>query len=145
MNARTARNLKPESRLVYDDGRAGHAGVGATVIGTNDAGCMVQFDDRADSTFIGWADMSWWNHLSVEKVFDVNNSDLVGKAVVDYDYVEQREVRGLIVSECLGYLAHSDNEATIITIEWDNDVTTRHTLESVSLSAIAARDELRLY
>ena len=52
-------NLKAGDRLTYDDGRPGHAGVGATVLEVGERGMVVQFDDRADTTAVRFGDAEW--------------------------------------------------------------------------------------
>ena len=42
--------------MSYDDGRPGHQGVGSTVLAVDERGMTVQFDDRADTTYILFSD-----------------------------------------------------------------------------------------
>ncbi len=59
-------DIRPGSRLQYDDGRPGHC-VGATVLEVGCAGFVAQFDDRADTTAILIDDRAWTDHLTVIK------------------------------------------------------------------------------
>lgn len=51
----TIDQIKPGSRIVYNDGRAGHSGIFADVLSVDSNGMMVQFEDRADRTRINFA------------------------------------------------------------------------------------------
>ncbi|NJD37042.1 MAG: hypothetical protein FIA89_01785 [Geobacter sp.] len=51
--------------VVYDDGREGNSGVRAVVLTNSSYAMQVQFDDRADSTFIRHSDRGWTDHLKV--------------------------------------------------------------------------------
>lgn len=55
-------NLKPGSRIVYNDGRGDAF---ATVLEVNDRGCTAQFDDRARSTYMAWNERAWWDHIKL--------------------------------------------------------------------------------
>jgi hypothetical protein len=57
--------LKKGDRIIYNDGRPGHQGVPATVIGVDDCGMTVQFDDRADTTRISFSDRAWMDFLAI--------------------------------------------------------------------------------
>lgn len=58
-------SIKPGSRLLYNDGRAGHKDIGADVIGCSPDGVVVQFEDRADTTYIGRNDGQWWGNIRI--------------------------------------------------------------------------------
>jgi hypothetical protein len=51
--------FKPGQSLSYDDGRAGHRQVKATVLSVGPAAMVVQFEDRADTTTIRFSDSQW--------------------------------------------------------------------------------------
>jgi hypothetical protein len=51
--------------ISYDDGRRGHSGVRATVLEVDSRGMTVQFDDRADTNYVLFADPSWISFVSV--------------------------------------------------------------------------------
>ena len=55
--------FKIGDRLTYDDGRPGHQGVQATVLSADADGMTVQFEDRADTTYIRFADRAWMDHI----------------------------------------------------------------------------------
>lgn len=61
----TVDQIKKGVSIVYNDGRAGHSGVLATVIEVNQNGITVQFDDRADSTRIAFSDRGWMDHIEL--------------------------------------------------------------------------------
>jgi hypothetical protein len=64
----TVDQIKPGSRIVYSDGRAGHSGVFADVLSVDSYGMMVQFEDRADRTRINFSDRAWMDFI--ELVFE---------------------------------------------------------------------------
>ncbi len=65
MKLNPAYQVKAGSRISYDDGRPGHQGVEATVIDVVDGhGMLVQFDDRADTTYILFSDRAWMDFIS---------------------------------------------------------------------------------
>ena len=61
----TLDQIKKGGRIVYDDGRPGHAGVLATVLAVDETGMTVQFDDRADTTRIQFSDKGWMDYIEV--------------------------------------------------------------------------------
>ena len=65
MRPRVEHQIEQGSRISYDDGRPGHEGVGATVLAADEQGMTVQFDDRADTTYIAFADALWMDFISV--------------------------------------------------------------------------------
>jgi hypothetical protein len=64
----TIDQIKPGSRIVYNDGRAGHSGIFADVLSVDAKGMMVQFEDRADRTRINFSDRTWMDFI--ELVFE---------------------------------------------------------------------------
>jgi hypothetical protein len=53
-------------RISYDDGRPGHRDARGTVLEvTPGHGMLVQFDDRADTTYIVFSDPRWMDFLSL--------------------------------------------------------------------------------
>ncbi len=66
MKLRVQDQVKERSRISYDDGRPGHQDVRATVLEvTVGHGMLVQFDDRADTTYILFSDPRWMDFISV--------------------------------------------------------------------------------
>jgi hypothetical protein len=61
----TLDRIKPGGRIVYNDGRPGHAGVMGAVLAVDTKGMTVQFDDRADANEIAFADRAWMNFIEV--------------------------------------------------------------------------------
>jgi len=61
----TVDQIKKGGRIVYNDGRAGHSGVFATVIEVDAKGMVVQFEDRADTTRIAFSDRGWLDFLEL--------------------------------------------------------------------------------
>jgi len=61
----TVDQIKRGGRIVYNDGRAGHSGVLATVLAVDKKSMTVQFDDRADTTSIGFSDRQWMDFIEV--------------------------------------------------------------------------------
>jgi hypothetical protein len=55
----TIDQIKPGSRIVYNDGRPGHSGIFADVLSVDSKGMTVQFEDRADITLIVFSDRAW--------------------------------------------------------------------------------------
>ena len=53
------------SRVVYNDGRAGHSGVLGTVLKLDSVGMTVQFDDRADTTYIAFDERRWMDFIAL--------------------------------------------------------------------------------
>jgi hypothetical protein len=65
MRLNVAKAVKRGSRISYDDGRAGHRGVEATVLEVDERGMTVQFDDRADTTYIPFSEPRWMDCISL--------------------------------------------------------------------------------
>ena len=61
----TIDQIKPGSRIVYNDGRAGHSGIFADVLSVDAKGMMVQFEDRADRTRINFSDRAWMDFIEL--------------------------------------------------------------------------------
>lgn len=57
--------VRKGSRISYDDGRPGHQGVEAAVLAADRRGMTVQFEDRADTTYILFSDPRWMDFISV--------------------------------------------------------------------------------
>ena len=65
MKLNVAYQIKAGARISYDDGRPGHQGVQATVLAVDGRGMTVQFDDRADTTYILFSDAKWMDFVTV--------------------------------------------------------------------------------
>ena len=65
MKVRIQDEVKSGGRVVYDDGRPGHSDATATVLRVDSRGMTVQFDDRADTTYIRFSDRKWTDFLTV--------------------------------------------------------------------------------
>jgi hypothetical protein len=65
MKLNVAYQVKPGGRISYNDGRPGHEGVQATVLAVDPKGMTVQFDDRADTTYIQFSDKQWMDFIEV--------------------------------------------------------------------------------
>ena len=65
MKLNVAYQVKAGGRISYNDGRPGHEGVEATVLAADSRGMKVQFDDRADTTYILFSDPRWMDFISV--------------------------------------------------------------------------------
>jgi hypothetical protein len=70
----TVDQIQVGSRLVYNDGREGHQEVFATVLEVNAKGMKVQFEDRADTSQIAFADRGWMDFI------ELADQPAVGKA-----------------------------------------------------------------
>jgi len=58
--------VKKGCRISYDDGRPGHQDVRATVIEVTDGhGMLVQFDDRANTTYVMFSEPRWMNCIEI--------------------------------------------------------------------------------
>ena len=57
--------IKKGGRIVYNDGRHGHKDVFATVLAVDTKGMVVQFEDRADTTRIAFADRGWMDYIEL--------------------------------------------------------------------------------
>lgn len=57
--------IRKGGRISYNDGRPGHEGVEATVLAVDPQGMTVQFDDRADTTFILLSDPRWMDFIEL--------------------------------------------------------------------------------
>jgi hypothetical protein len=65
MRLRVQDQVMQGSRICYDDGRPGHQGVQATVLAVDSRGMKVQFDDRADTTYVPFSDRRWMDFICV--------------------------------------------------------------------------------
>jgi hypothetical protein len=65
MKLNVAYQVKAGGRISYNDGRPGHEGVEATVLAVDSRGMTVQFDDRADTTYILFSEPRWMDFISV--------------------------------------------------------------------------------
>ncbi|HEV2395034.1 MAG TPA: hypothetical protein VG146_22010 [Verrucomicrobiae bacterium] len=66
MKFNVAHQVEAGGRVLYDDGRPGHQGVEGLVLEVVDGhGMLVQFDDRADTTYILFSDPRWMDFVSV--------------------------------------------------------------------------------
>ena len=61
----TVDRIKKGGRMVYNDGRAGHTDVFATVVAVDAKGMTVQFEDRADTNYIAFSDQGWMDFIEV--------------------------------------------------------------------------------
>ncbi len=52
----------------YNDGRKGHEDVQAEVLTVNRTGMVVQFADRADTTYINFTDDAWMKYITVSAI-----------------------------------------------------------------------------
>ena len=59
--------FKKRGTIVYDDGRPGYQNVKAVVLSRTAKGMIVQFEDRADTTYIPFSDRAWMDFISVGK------------------------------------------------------------------------------
>lgn len=51
------------SKIIYNDGRAGHVNVIATVLRSDAKGMTVQFEDRMANTYISFSDRGWMDFI----------------------------------------------------------------------------------
>ncbi len=66
MRLKTRDEVTNGSTISYDDGRPGHQDVRATVLEVVDGhGMLVQFEDRADTTYIPFSNSRWTDSLEV--------------------------------------------------------------------------------
>ncbi len=61
----TVDQIRKGGRVVYNDGRPGHSGVYATVIEVDQSGMTVQFEDRADTSYIAFSDRGWMDFIEL--------------------------------------------------------------------------------
>ena len=61
----TVDQIKEGGRIVYSDGRPGHSGKFAAVLKVDAKGMTVQFEDRADTTYIAFADGRWMDFIEL--------------------------------------------------------------------------------
>jgi hypothetical protein len=61
----TIDQIKPGSRIVYNDGRPRHSGIFADVLSVDPKGMTVQFEDRADMTRIAFSDRAWMDFIEL--------------------------------------------------------------------------------
>jgi len=57
--------IKKVGRIAYNDGRPGHQGVQATVLQVDRVGMTVQFNDRADTSYIRFSDRAWMDFITL--------------------------------------------------------------------------------
>ena len=66
MKLRVQDQVKEGCRILYNDGRPGHQDVRATVLEiTAGHGMLVQFDDRADTTYILFSEPQWMQFITM--------------------------------------------------------------------------------
>ncbi len=61
----TIDQIKPGSRIVYNDGRPGHSRIFAEVLSVDPNGMLVQFEDRADRTRVTFSDRAWMDFIEL--------------------------------------------------------------------------------
>jgi hypothetical protein len=61
----TLDQIRRGGRIVYNDGRPGHQGTAAVVLAVDGLGMTVQFEDRADSTYIRFSDRAWTDFIQL--------------------------------------------------------------------------------
>ena len=61
----TIDQIKPGSRIIYNDGRLGHSGIFGDVLTVDAIGMTVQFEDRADITRIAFSDRAWMDFIEL--------------------------------------------------------------------------------
>jgi hypothetical protein len=61
----TIDQIKPGSRIIYNDGRLGHSGIFGDVLTVDAKGMTVQFEDRADMTRIAFSDRAWMDFIEL--------------------------------------------------------------------------------
>ncbi len=61
----TVDQIKKGGRIVYNDARPGHSGALATVLGVDPKGMTVQFEDRADTTYIAFGERRWMDFIEI--------------------------------------------------------------------------------
>jgi hypothetical protein len=61
----TIDQIKPCSRIVYNDARPGHSGIFGDVLSVDTKGMTVQFEDRADMTRIAFPDRAWMDFIEL--------------------------------------------------------------------------------
>ena len=61
----TIDQIKPGSRIVYNDGRPGHSGIFGDVLAVDAKGMTVQFEDRANTTCIAFSDRAWMDFIEL--------------------------------------------------------------------------------
>lgn len=61
----TIDQIKPGSRIVYNDGRSGHSGIFGDVLSVDPKGMTVQFEDRADITRIAFSERAWMDFIDL--------------------------------------------------------------------------------
>lgn len=65
MKLNIVHQIRKGGRIAYNDGRPGHQGVEAVVLAVDARGMTVQFEDRADTTYILFSDAKWMDFISV--------------------------------------------------------------------------------
>ena len=61
----TVDQIRKGGRIVYNDGRPGHSCVFAVVLSVESKGMTVQFEDRADTTYIAFSDRRWMDFIEI--------------------------------------------------------------------------------
>jgi hypothetical protein len=67
MKVNIVQQIRRGRRIAYNDGRPGHQGVEATVLSIGQNGMTVQFDDRADRSYILFSEPRWMDFIVVVK------------------------------------------------------------------------------
>jgi hypothetical protein len=65
MKLDVAYEIKAGARISYNDGRPGHQGLEAIVLAVDSGGMTVQFEDRADTSYIQFLDPRWIDFISI--------------------------------------------------------------------------------
>ena len=65
MKLNVVHQIRKGGRISYNDGRPGHQNARATVLEVDQRGMTVQFDDRADTTYILFSDPQWIDFISI--------------------------------------------------------------------------------
>lgn len=61
----TIDQIRIGGKVIYNDGRPGHKGIHAAVISSDENGMTVQFEDRADTSYIAFNDRGWMDHIEI--------------------------------------------------------------------------------
>ncbi len=63
--AKLSGEFKKGAKIVYNDGRPGHSSAVASVLCVDNKGMMVHFEDRADTTYITFAERRWMDYIEL--------------------------------------------------------------------------------